>query len=347
MSSLDVLIVHQNSELEERLRSITSSYFSGTLELSELFDAAYDLSGKYSSQNDFLALSTGHIGMEDVWCIDQRGVLTIVLTKETYEQLGLVGEKVRLSGSGKAEVHAVYVDLHERTSSQFTRAKEAIRLWDERRRVQGIGPWRVCVQALPSNLETELKPETVQPSVTTTSDILVPVLDHEDGCTFGGVTNTSTGGEESKADAEEDRQERMNELFEWVGMACIGSDRLKANDRVNPFVAVYEPPTPKATVGDVTHFRWRGLLGPSTIRSVLETTTDFVKRDDASTSFVAITANTFSNAPLSYISLKAFEEGAKNEARLGRSSRTVRCWSLIVKPSGQENGVVDWVLASC
>ena len=31
---------------------------------------------------------------DDVWCIDTRGVLTVCVCKETYEKLGLVGQKM-------------------------------------------------------------------------------------------------------------------------------------------------------------------------------------------------------------------------------------------------------------
>ena len=51
---------------------------------------------------------------------------------------------------------------------------------------------------------------------------------------------------------------------------CTLLIRLKANDRVDPYVALYEPPEPKH-MQDVTHLRWRGLLPPSFIHKVLET----------------------------------------------------------------------------
>ena len=45
--------------------------------------------------------------------------------------------------------------------------------------------------------------------------------------------------------------------------------RLSANDRVDPFVALYDPPSP-SRIGNVTHLRWRGLLSPSFVQRVLE-----------------------------------------------------------------------------
>ena len=34
---------------------------------------------------------------DDVWCIDPRGVLTLSVAKETYEQLGLLGKSLPLN----------------------------------------------------------------------------------------------------------------------------------------------------------------------------------------------------------------------------------------------------------
>ena len=45
--------------------------------------------------------------------------------------------------------------------------------------------------------------------------------------------------------------------------------RLSANDRVDPFVALYDPPSP-SWIGNVTHLCWRGLLSPSFVQRVLE-----------------------------------------------------------------------------
>lgn len=31
---------------------------------------------------------------DDVWCVDTRGLLTLLVTKDTYERLGLVGTRM-------------------------------------------------------------------------------------------------------------------------------------------------------------------------------------------------------------------------------------------------------------
>ncbi|KAH9004778.1 ribonuclease P 40kDa subunit-domain-containing protein [Lactarius hatsudake] len=71
-------------------------------------------------------------------------------------------------------------------------------------------------------------------------------------------------------DALEDWNERVSVYFEWVGMVNIGAQRLRANDRVDPYVAVYSTPTP-FTVGDVTHMKWYGFLTPQFVQKIVDT----------------------------------------------------------------------------
>lgn len=45
--------------------------------------------------------------------------------------------------------------------------------------------------------------------------------------------------------------------------------RLDANDSVDPYVAVYSPPTP-SRIGTLTHIRWTGLLSPVFVQNVID-----------------------------------------------------------------------------
>lgn len=46
-------------------------------------------------------------------------------------------------------------------------------------------------------------------------------------------------------------------------------DRLKANDRVDPYVALYQCPSP-SYIGTITHLRWIGFISPEFVQSVIE-----------------------------------------------------------------------------
>lgn len=98
-----------------------------------------------------------------------------------------------------------------------------------------------------------------------------------------------TGADED--DAMQDWNETANSLFEWIGMVNIGAQRhvlfcvlrgsdrlnhmwprLQANDRVDPYVAVYSAPAP-CTVGEMAHIRWHGFLTPRFVQRVIDTAT--------------------------------------------------------------------------
>ena len=99
----------------------------------------------------------------DVWCLDSRGVLTLAVSKNTYESLGLVGE--RLPWKECQDTHGMYASVSKfaryahdpllvihiyvgYTGPQHGNMKAwatfgdkeaaALRAWDERR-----GPWQI------------------------------------------------------------------------------------------------------------------------------------------------------------------------------------------------------------
>lgn len=61
----------------------------------------------------------------------------------------------------------------------------------------------------------------------------------------------------------------------------------------------------------------------------------------SSPSFIAMTANTYSNSPITYISPKAFKEGASHESQNKPPSHAVDCWSLVLEPTNGYEVAVD------
>ena len=60
--------------------------------------------------------------------------------------------------------------------------------------------------------------------------------------------------------------------------------------------------------------------------------------------FLAITAHTYSDAPVTYIHPRAFAETQKTEARKKPQLNQTSCWSLLVVP--EENGSMSWAKAT-
>lgn len=149
------------------------------------------------------------------------------------------------------------------------KVKAALAAWDERR-----GPWDVvfCSHALPAPPDSTVK--HVKPMIRTLQNV--------------HIAKPELRPRPKESSAAEKWDEEVTELFEWVGLACLGSERcashqftradaeltprlarLRVCDRPDPYIAVYTPPTPNYT-GSLLHARWTGLLSPQFVQSVLD-----------------------------------------------------------------------------
>ncbi|KAG6381716.1 ribonuclease P 40kDa subunit-domain-containing protein [Boletus reticuloceps] len=227
--------------------------------LSELYDYASRLA---IPDVHFKALPiTDQRDADDTWCIDPRGILTLCVSKSLYEQLGLVGTKLPFKKC--PDRYVIRVPLKHETTSVGIQARQraALGVWDRVRASEGRGRWRVAyVDPSTSTSRTVDEPEGYA-----TADVTARVRRDAD-------VYVSHIGDlvQSSEETTEDHQERLEALFEWVGMACLGAQRLRANDRVDPYVAVYEVPEP-ASIEDVTHLHWRGLMDNAFVRTMIDT----------------------------------------------------------------------------
>lgn len=92
--------------------------------------------------------------------------------------------------------------------------------------------------------------------------------------------------------------------------------RVSANDRCDPYIAVYTPPEP-SRLGDITAIRWNGFIPSSFVQKVLESISyvswTMLSSDSQvahticrspnlpSPSFVAVTAQCIGTSPVSYL----------------------------------------------
>ncbi|KAF9645599.1 hypothetical protein BDM02DRAFT_3101091 [Thelephora ganbajun] len=114
----------------------------------------------------------------------------------------------------------------------------------------------------------------------------------------------------SSADKEEleDWKTSLDEFQEWLGLACMGSQRLQASDNVDPYIASYYPPEPN-TIGTVTHLRWNGLLHPDFTHTLLQTSLDILSVD-GSPSFIGIIVHSNTNTPVGFLNAQKPERAA-------------------------------------
>ncbi|KAH7921230.1 hypothetical protein BV22DRAFT_1107313 [Leucogyrophana mollusca] len=293
---LDV-VFPSSDEFEKALSQLCTSYCRAQLSLSELHEFASNITGpgrrvNISIASVFLAVPNT-TECNDTWCIDQRGVLTLCVSKTLYEQLGLVGRKMPFKGCPEQYV-----------ASAVTRAQEkaALLTWDNIWAQSGFGKWDVVYHGGISAsgdgaaVHSSHSHVQVEPRIQRSVDVHVPIP-------ALALVRENHLKDAEDAEETEEWQDRTSELYEWVGLACLGAQRLKANDRVDPYVGVYDAPSPSC-IGSITHLCWKGLLDPVFTQSVIDTSiallTNASAQNDTQT-FIAITRHAYPQSPVSFI----------------------------------------------
>ncbi|KAF8448910.1 hypothetical protein L210DRAFT_3388089 [Boletus edulis BED1] len=320
VEQVDIVLPSRTAQ-DHAFTSLKTTYSTAQFTLSELYDYA---SGLAIPDVHFKALPiTDQRDADDTWCIDPRGVLTLCVSKSLYEQLGLVGTKLPFKKC--PDRYVIRVPLKHETTSVGMQARQraALGVWDRVRASEGRGRWRVAYVGASGALLSLCMHVTAR--VRRDADVYVTHI--------GDLVQSSE-------ETTEDHQERLEALFEWVGMACLGAQRLRANDRVDPYVAVYEVPEP-ASIEDVTHLRWRGLMDNAFVRTMIDTAVSTLATLQASgdkSLFMSIALHSNLVTPLSYM-----PESLAKEAPLRvpgpEAEDTV---SLVVSRS---SGMSSWAIA--
>ncbi|CAE7092460.1 unnamed protein product [Rhizoctonia solani] len=130
---------------------------------------------------------------EGAWLIDgQLGIFLMKIPKEIYQTLGI-------SGKETDGAYTIQVDLKDKTTKQYSRAKDALAGWSKVWEVWTIDDKDVTD---PPMLKLPHIIKKVEPETVLLKDVLVP----------------------SGLPLVEDEDEAWIELFEWVGMCTIGAN---------------------------------------------------------------------------------------------------------------------------
>lgn len=279
--------------------------------------------------HDVTLLSAG-AAHDDAWCLDARGVLTLHLAPPSYETLGLPGARQPFRGH---DAHTVVLPPRARDAADPAARK--VRAWDARRVEEGGAPWPVLYcggdadatarAAAALGHTAQLRPVKAQTRVA--PDLRLPAV----------ALRARPPHADTHAVA--DWEAEMRALFEWVGMAGLGAQRLRANDRADAYVAVYDAPA-GAGAGAVAHVRWRGFLGPAFVQRVLDTVVRACAGADAP-AFVALTAHACGAAPVGYVPPGNGKDG-KAPARVPRAEGE-DAWCVVVTGAGA--GTTRWCVA--
>jgi hypothetical protein len=84
------------------------------------------------------------------------------------------------------------------------------------------------------------------------------------------------------------------QLQEWIGLACIQADRLRVNDKVDPFISRYSLPE-TCIHGDIYITRIRGFISPEVIIEFIASINSRYKKNDGF--WMALNVHGFDNNP--------------------------------------------------
>ncbi|KAF8553580.1 hypothetical protein OG21DRAFT_1510027 [Imleria badia] len=286
------LVFPSRTAQDHTFSSLKMTYSTAQFTLSELYEYASRLP---IPDVPFKAVPI-QCDAADTWCIDPRGVLTLCVSKDLYEQLGLVGKAIPFKGC--PEQYVIRIPLKRDTTSVAVQARQraALGIWDCMREVQGLWRWRVAYVG--PSISAFTSGSMADPEAYAVTDVTARVRRETDVYVshIGDLVQSTT-------ESPEDHQDHLEALFEWVGMGCLGAQRLHANDRVDPYVAVYEAPSP-ASIDDVTYMRWNGLMDDTFVRSVIDTAVSTVSTAPSSrdnSPFISITLHSNLGTPVSYL----------------------------------------------
>ncbi|KDQ61504.1 hypothetical protein JAAARDRAFT_704816 [Jaapia argillacea MUCL 33604] len=302
-SSLDIL------EASKSLLKFETKYWRGKTTLTHLYCARILKFKRFSSI--LTALSLPQSDSDDVWCLDPRGVLTLQVCKDTYETLGLVGTKLPFKLRRSPEQYVIRIPLNG-LDGKGVRVKTALEAWDARRNTGGRDVLYSTSKPGFTAIESHAV-HTASPQIRTFSNIHVPT--------------PSLSATLRQSDDPNAWKEDISSLFEWIGMACLGAQRLKANDSVDPYVAVFEPPS-GSRVGSVTHIQWKGFLSVEFAQSVLDLAKSAISKLTTPDQFISITSHAFPTSPVSYLPQAPNKEPPLRVVRADAEDT----WSLILAP---------------
>jgi len=277
-----------NHELEATFRELETDYCTSHAPLSEIYQTLHACSQEPGLSGDLHVASTGAF-LPDAWS-SRDGSIVLSAGKETFEALGLPGVKFSSYMTGAPEQYLINISMNTPTTNVRSHdfILDSLARWDQSREESGEGQWDFAFHiSRPDKGAGPLSPSCtrlhkVRPAVQHLQNICVPTSAlsprprvHPTSARRVGRHNVSQGeGVTSEVDDDNDALQDWNEkasaYFEWIGMVNIGAQRLRANDRVDPYVAVYSTPAP-FTVGDVVHVKWYGFLTPQFVQKIVDT----------------------------------------------------------------------------
>ncbi|CAK7272339.1 hypothetical protein SEPCBS119000_005072 [Sporothrix epigloea] len=217
---------------------------------------------EYVKAGSILMLSEGRLGQDNVFSL-KDGRLTLYLERETYERAGLVGKTHGAKGGrGLRPRWIVEFDLNEKAMWPGKGGFDRL-LYACRNVFNTPVTWLFCSMfdaPTPDPLDAFFPTwVTVEPTVLQHVGIALPPLGRPPSLLVGG----GAGNDHLET------EEAVVELYEWLSLVRLGSPRVEAADKIDPYLSRYAVPSPDvgesaaSSVKDLCTLRWRGFFSPT------------------------------------------------------------------------------------
>ncbi|KAI8323643.1 hypothetical protein GQ54DRAFT_296603 [Martensiomyces pterosporus] len=277
------VIAPDTIDVKEAIKEHIGCYYKATLTLSQLIDPQFIAA--YVKKGSLFALSQDStIDSGDLFAIDGQGTLIMSLGKDSYEEAGLVGVQAQFPLE-RGSRHIVKINLTEDCMTPGRKLYERVRRSFDTVLTQKI-----------EFLVGYFDPETGKsldfdvpgavactPSISTrrTAKTFVPQFSD----LFAATGKPS-----------DEWVERAQEVFEWIGLASFGSQRL-TETQVDPFVSAYHAPEPRELV-NLNVASVSGLLSPKAISGISEALIQMAAAADNSYFYLGVWGH--EDAPVSW-----------------------------------------------
>ncbi|KAJ2057756.1 hypothetical protein GGI17_005452 [Coemansia sp. S146] len=279
-----MIIAPESADVGQLVKTHVNCYYRVTLKLSDLIDPAFI--AEFVKKNTLIALSLGRrIDTDDVFAIDGHGTLVLSVCKDTYESLGIVGAQAEVPLE-RGSRFVIKIDLKAACMVPEKKYYQRIKAGFDTVLNEGIEFLIGYYDAETGGSLNFDVPGATQCTPTvdeyTVADALVPQLSELLA---------------AKGKAAEDWIERAQDVFEWVGLATLGSSQVTSpvTDSEVCEYAVSEPYT-KANLRVVSV---SGMLSPMAISAIAHNlATQASTQDAACRTFLCVWGH--EDAPVSW-----------------------------------------------
>ncbi|KAL2850873.1 ribonuclease P 40kDa subunit-domain-containing protein [Aspergillus pseudodeflectus] len=248
------------SSLDSKLQKL--SYGRLSMTLSSVVEG--DFFNTYIKAGNILMISGGRSGLDNVYTL-RDGVLRLELGKEDFERTGLEGKAVRTGGKKHAKERYL-VELNLRLPSMLHGKKGFQRIeWAFKNVLTQRVAWLFFDLGTESAgvSEDDLSLRGNSPEIISCEPIRT---------THENISTPSFSDLQVSEKASEEMENLCGEISEWLSLVSLESQRVSADDDIDPYLCRYDAPEIGQTKeSDLVTLKWHGFIPPRWIMQLFIT----------------------------------------------------------------------------